>query len=280
MKKAILMLTAMLLLLASCNEKEKAARQFAEEFANAITANDTATIAKMYPDASKADSLALSFNADSLQVEIDDDGETFNIKFSSDVSMVATRDSEGNFRIVKSYGIFAYPSAYFQFAKDTGWFDPSLDDVANAERLADTLFVETLTSKAAAQVIEDLKSKVKITKSSTYEYGPDVTCTVVVSNQSDRDIAGDEYSVRASYYLYWDSLNGRQKETMDTKRLTGKPIPAGSTAVYSWHEMGDRFSAPGLQSTLTFQPSIENVLADYEPTGNEYDEYLAERGEQ
>ena len=82
------------LALASCNNKENNARQFASDFAAAVASGDTAAIARMYPDAAKAYSLALAFNADSLLVEFNDAGDTIRFQFAPNVSMTAVKDAQ------------------------------------------------------------------------------------------------------------------------------------------------------------------------------------------
>ena len=53
------------LLMASCSGDDKI-KAFAEEFATAVANGDRASIIRMYPDAEKGDSLAVTFNADSV----------------------------------------------------------------------------------------------------------------------------------------------------------------------------------------------------------------------
>ena len=62
-----------LLMFFSCN-KNGEVKQFMADFSTAIANKDRATIEKMYPDAAKADSLALDFDAENAQIETLDDG--------------------------------------------------------------------------------------------------------------------------------------------------------------------------------------------------------------
>ncbi|MBP3227498.1 MAG: hypothetical protein J6M53_01800 [Bacteroidaceae bacterium] len=262
--------------LTSCDSSEKQAKQFAENFATAVARGDTAAIARMYPAAAGADSLALAFEADSLTVEFNEAGDTIRFRFAPDVTMTAVKDAQDSIRVVSSKGIFAYTPERLKFAKGTGWYDEALDDLANAERLSDTLFVETLTQQVAAKFLTEMKSKVKVTRtdvSNTSEMGR-YKFTVVVSNQSDKEVGGNDYTVRAAIYSIYHMGVEIGEDLTSTRTLTGQPIPAKGTTTYSWVEAAP-MQGNDLRATLTYNPSVENVLADYQPTGTEYADYLS-----
>ena len=116
MKKVFIILAAAVAL-ASCDDQMKEARQFAEEFSTAVTSGDSTTLNRIYPDASKADSLALNYVADSLQLEPNATGDTLQIRFSPDVSVTAVKDGEGKYSVIGSHGLFAYPPERLEYAK-------------------------------------------------------------------------------------------------------------------------------------------------------------------
>lgn len=272
-------------------------KELVERLSAAVTKGDSLTVRSLYPNAQQADSLSLVCNIDSLQIEETDNG--WKVSAKEGLSLLVERDKSTDSLYVKeSYGIFAYPQKRLALAKGTGWYDTSLNDLTNAERMADTLFVNWLKEKAVKWV----KDQVKITKSavrkgkekSGYPEIPvvnfDTFCTVEVSNQSDNEIAGDAYSVYArekwNSFEWWpDTSSKLYPESGKLHTLTGKPIPAKGSVTYSWKGEGGYGMAHSgttdyrLDSSLTFTSRLAATALDaYTPTGNEYQEYLAEKG--
>lgn len=273
-------------------------KELVERLSAAVTKGDSLTVRSLYPNAQQADSLSLVCNIDSLQIEETDNG--WKVSAKEGLSLLVERDKSTDSLYVKeSYGIFAYPQKRLALAKGTGWYDTSLNDLTNAERMADTLFVNWLKEKAVKWVKDQVKitkSAVRKGKASASSYVPieefDTFCTVEVSNQSDNEIAGDAYSVYArekwNYQENCFSPDMSVQTTMESgtpKTLTGKPIPAKGSVTYSWKGEGGYGSAHQwttdyrLDSSLTFTSRLAATALDaYTPTGNEYQEYLAEKG--
>ena len=271
-------------------------KELVERLSAVINKGDSLTLRTLYPNAQQAYSLCLTCNIDSLQIEEKENG--WRVVAKDGWSLIVERDKTTDSPYVKeSYGIFAYPQKRLALAKGTGWYDASLNDLSNAERMADTLFVKWLQDKA----VKSLKDQVKITKSavrkgnekSGYPEIPvvnfDTFCTVEVSNQSDKEIAGDAYSVQArekwNYVEWWpDTGSELSPESGKLQTLTGRPIPAKGLVTYSWKGEGGFGSAHGghdnhrLDASLTFTSRLAATALDsYTPTGNEYAEYIAEK---
>ena len=276
MKKLSILIVCSALLFAACESAEEARnREFAERFAQAIQKNDTATLNRLYPEAMMADSLALKFVADSLEMETNDAGDTIRYRFGKDVTMVVVKDSIDSLHVVSSQGIFAYPTDKLDFAKKTGQWKKGLNDVEQNARMTDDQFLKYIIDKVSGNAIEELESKVRITQKSarilddTY-----VMCTVAVSNDSDKPIDGNEYSVGVSITTYEHFMESWIPIKSGSKTLTGKPIPPGGKAVYSWRDWGSMGGAK-LSCSLHYNPHVENTLETYQPTGKEYEEYLS-----
>lgn len=278
MKKS-LFLFCVAVLFAACDSSMKEARQFAEELSAAINAGDTTTLSRIFPDAAKADSLALKYNADSLEVEPNAAGDTLTICFSKDVSIAAVKDADGKFRVSSSRGLFAYPDSILVFAKQTGWYDANLDDIQNAERLSDNHFISWLVGIA----MKEMKAKVKIVKKDLafgekldyYAHGCDYRCThtVIVSNKNDADISGKDY-----YLSVVDKSNEPDYYQKNTKRVGGKDIPANGTVTLIWKDV--HFDGTWIYEDdviLNYTPSLNNVFEKMNFTGKEYAEYLANK---
>ena len=264
-----------LLLFSACNNYADV-KQFMAELSAAIEKNDTAAIKKMYPDAAKADSLALAFDAEKAQMETNDDGSIkIDLGEGKDITVIKNEGDDG-MKVKSSHGVFAYPAYRLDLAKKTGQWKDGLNDMEQAERMNDTLFVKYLNDKIAGAIIEDLKSKVKVTKSIA-NYNIDnlqATGVVVVSNQSDRQLEGNEYTVTAKLYEYTGFYH--TESYIGSRTLTGKVIPANGQVTYSFsYSLGAWPENP--VCTISIKPRIENVMEDYQPTGKEYEEYLSQK---
>ena len=264
------------LLVFSACDKYADVKQFMADLSASIEKNDKTAIEKIYPDAAKADSLALAFDAEKAQMETNDDGSIkIELGEGKDITVIKNEGDDG-MKVKSSHGVFAYPADRLDLAKKTGQWKDGLNDMEQAERMNDTLFVKYLNDKIAGAIIENLKSKVKVTKSIA-NYNMDnlqATGVVVVSNQSDRQLEGNEYMVTAKLYEVTGFYH--TKGYIGSRTLTGKVIPANGQVTYSFsYSLGAWPVDP--VCTISINPRIENVMEDYQPTGKEYEEYLSQK---
>ena len=284
MKKTFLSIIMLLslLFLTSC-DKNKEVRQFATDFAAAVQSGNKSEIAKMYPDAAKADSLSFAFDAERAEIETLDDGSIkITLGDGKDIVLVKN-DGDDGMKVKASHGVFAYPSDRLDLAKKTGQWKEGLNDVEQNERMADTLFVKYLKDI----IIADLKNNVKVTQSKCTGYDMNKLqgiCSVVVSNHGERPIEGDEYVVTAKLYdqtngMYDFELGRRIAGSVGycgSRTLTGKPIPANGEASYTFrYDVGAYPTDP--VCTISLNPKIENIMDSYQSTGREYEEYLSQK---
>ena len=277
MRKAVFIAALLTtIMLASCGTDKN--KEFITRFATAVTNGDKATLEKMYAASAKADSIA-TFVADSAVIEPNEKGDTILVKLGSSITFTMVKDANDSLQIISSKGLFAYAQDRLDFAKSTGWYADDLDDVQNAERLADSLFVPALTQKVAG----DARTKVHVTKKDSHVSNnfERVTCTVIVANDNDFEVAGSDYSVKAALYNFYsimvDELKWENFEQLgDSRVLTGKPIPAHGTAIYNYTMSATgRPGDPGtLRCSINVNLSPASIMAVYKPTGNEYEEYL------
>ena len=292
------------------SKKDDDVKQFVAQFAQAVAAGDRQTICNFYPDAADADSLNFSYDEDTLQVIENNENEWKVTGVEGKEIIIARKEGEKTLYIKESHGVFAYPDTLFTMAKGTGWYDASLNDKQNAERLSDKDFISWMNKKSK----QDLKSKLKVTKATSIKGTKDIAsefeqqenfhtfetyCTVIVANLGDSDIAGDDYAISAQEkwvhrydYLDYDDYSdyvGHYKDTPmqdKPKTLTGKPIPAHETVTYTWKGHGSREAHPDecninfhLNASVTLLPKGENSAKNQMTfTGKEYEEYLAEKG--
>ena len=286
----------MLLMLAlhgfsACNNYSEV-KSFMTELSAAVSAHDTTAISKMFPEAWKADSLSLSFDIDDIHIEKLENGNYLVVLDDGRDITISKNETENSLSIIESHGVFAYPKDKIVFAQNTGWYDKALNDVQNAARLSDTLFITWMKDKVA----EELKKLVKVSKTSIVKGEPRhmeglgttdeaiITYTVVVSNETDMDISGNDYSILAKItwvacenYTYINKVI-REPES-ENKTLSGKPIPAKGTATYTWEEQ-DIIMAHiwnedyAISCTLNYTPSMDTMMSAYHFTGKEHAEYL------
>ena len=281
MKKTYYLVPMLLALLMLCScDKYADVKQFVAGLSAAIEKNDKDAIKELYPDADKADSLALDYDAEKLQIEPNSTGDTLLIQFSSDKSITIVKDSKEKYRAVASHGLFVYSPERLSFAKKTGQFVDSLDDISNAERMADEGFQEFLAKKAKAE----MKGALKIVSSKGCDYGEGeggamspTGLLVTVENQSNAKIEGKTYRVIVTECDWaltpdgdWDPYSTNYSYRPHT--LPGKDIMPGEQLQFKYSSNSiviDR------TAKLQILDSGDDPLASYTPKGGEYEEYLS-----
>lgn len=266
------------LLFVSC-EKNKDVKQFALDFAEKVSKNQVDLVRALYPDAAKCDSFALAFNADSIQVTETETPRTFKVTISG-ADFTVKKAEDGKMTVTESHGLLAYPDSIMVFAKKTGWLDTNLNDKQNAERLSDDNFISWNVGNA----VKEMKAKMKIEKKDlaygeelqSYARGFDYRCThtVVVANNNDFDIPGEEYYLSVITLPTCDVSIQKEYYQKNTKRIAGKPIPAHGTVSLSWKDVHfDGTWSYEDDIILNYAPSFNKVIEKMKFTGNEYEEY-------
>lgn len=269
MKKSLFFFCVAVLFMA-CDNSMKEARQFAEELSAAIAAGDTTTLSRIFPDAVKADSLVLTYTADSLKVE--EHGDTLHILFSKDVSLDVVKNAEGKLLVTSSYGIFAYPADKMSMALATGWITKDLNDTQIAERFTDSLFVNSI----ADNLMAGLKTKLKATCNvESFDWNAGTTYAIIVTNNNDFDIPADAYRLILMESYFDTELE--ESVISESKSLDGVMVKAKSS---------EKCPVPGkydpeygsinvaLKINYTKDQAVKNL---FHPTGNEYAEYLSSK---
>lgn len=278
----------------SQTEEEREVKDFVERFAKAVELGDNNLLHQLYPNAENAESLHVTYHKDSVAITHMDGNDTIDVKLSHLQSLRLVNDvATKNMYIVSSKGIFTFPKEDVEFAMKTGWINGSLDDVEKAKRLKDKDFIPWIEKKA----IEVMKANVKVVKSSVkrgneainlYDMGTNeeeaVYYDVVIENKNNCEISKESYLVKIvekGYDYTWWADEGEDKSpyTEPCNDLQGKTIPKNGKVTYSWvgscyvGAHGGRIPQ-GLKCKLVYEPSEQEAMEAYEPTGNEYEEYL------
>ena len=257
------------LLMTSCS-KDAEVRQLMADLATAVNTGDKAAIEKIYPDASKADSLALSFDAENAQIEELESGGWRVVLGEGTDLVVVKNDADGTLSIKESHGVFAVDSVSKIFYERLGCYDRKLNDKENAERMADTLFASYLIK----EIDKNAMGKIKLVKS-PLRYGMH-TPWVVIKNDNDFDIPANEYTLYADLYANNDGPRGR--DIVERVKRSNKVIPKKGQAKYSFSAIDPGIVGEEYEYQIKLHFSgIDTFKKDYNPTGNEYAEYLAQK---
>ena len=273
MKKNVLIGALMALLLLSCSGNEKAVRDYALQFAKAVSSGDSSSVVKMYPDAALADSLALSFVEDSIKIESNEKGDSILIHYTPEIWVRALKDENDSIKIVSSKGLFAYPADQLALAKSTGQYADNFDDKGNAERMADKFFLNSLADKLTSRLKSGLKATCRVV-STNFTTGVS-TYSVTIRNDNDFDVPADAYSfVLAEKYFDTDL---ERDVVSGYKTIDGVEVKAKSTATCPVPGKYD-FEYSSLSASVKINYSKEQAVSKLlKPTGHEYEEYLASK---
>ena len=213
--------------------KEKAldsVKVFAVDMATKVSKNQKDSVVMAYADAAKADSLALSFVADSVKV-LEIDSVTFSADFGGGKVIGVKKDVQGKLTVFESKGLFAYPDKDLDFAKKTGMWTDSLTDAQFAERFATKeefrkYLISTFDSYSPLVV--------KRGGTDSYEAVPGTNLIVstqkfIVTNRSDKPISGSEYNVRLTWF---DNMSGDCQETKKGRDLAPNASTTSLTTLF------------------------------------------------
>lgn len=267
MKKLLLSCIALAMLLSSCGSRESEVKDFVFQAVTALKNGDKSTIWKMYPNAANVDNFATEFNTDSIKVEEDKMTGGYKISLGNENWLVVTGEDKESFKIVNSRGLFAYQKEQMDFAQNTGWISPEMDDQEIQRAFTDTLFFDFLYDKTVEQLKKNVTAAIDWNKTDI-KYMTEVNSTIVakITNNGSRKIMGGDYKVSM-----WSDMEG-------TKTAEGKDIAPQETIYLS-----TRFPAEG-SARQTYNAAIkfnldgiskrDVVSRYYEVKGGEYQDYL------
>ena len=248
---------------------EEQVKQFAADFAAKVSKNQKDSLTAVWPDVAKADSLALTFNADSIGVEATQTPGQYKVNFG-DANMLVTLAEDGKITIGETYGLFAWPEEKVGIGLATGWITKELNDLQKQERFADTLFINNL----ADNLMAGLKSKLRATcKNVSTNYTTGVAkYAIAVQNGNEFDIPADAYGFILKEWG-WDSELLRDVAG-PSKALNGVEVKAKSSATCPVPGNYD-YEYSSLSVAVKIKYNKEQALKNlFQPTGNEYEEYL------
>ena len=244
------------------------------KLAKQVSANDLMAVRTVYPDAAKADSLTLKWNEDSLIIENTKVKDTYLVNLGNGVDMTIVKDKDGNIKVKESHGLFAYDSDFFSFAKKTGQWKPGLTDSELADRMKDRGLSQYLLDKFN----RNLKNGIRMVNTGTYgneyhegEWVYAKGATFDVKNNTEFTVPGSAYHI-----IYKEGYWGGG--SMGEEVVPGKDIAPGATVKLKTQKLGSSIESDVSENLVVKGVSMEEFLKIFQPTGNEYEEYVKEHG--
>jgi len=261
---------------------------FMASFALAVNNGDTTAVQTMYPDVVKADSLSSLSDISSLVLESNEKGDTTLVKMDSGITLILAGTSKDSLQVVSSKGLFAYPVADIELARNTGQWDESLTDVELAERMADKSFKEYLENKFYSYVINNLKvvgvEEVEGAQGDAHFDYWHSHFSIIIVNNTNIVFSGSDYSLYLSIYVYdgriGDIFYGkRRKDKEYSHSITGVNIGAGrkaSVVTYGPSPDEDYLWGCKEEAILTLKLTKPQLFKKYfKATGKEYRDYIS-----
>ena len=266
-KKVFFGTIAILLVFASC-DKYKDVKLFVADFASAIEKGDTATIEQMYPDVTAADSLTITYNADSVFIEQSVTENQYEVKLNDEQSVIVEKVQEGQFHVLESKGLFAYDAKLKEFYLALGCYDPTLSDKENAVRMSDSLFLEYLNNYIAQ---EKILPRISLEDK---EHAPEnllnVKYTILVKNETQFDLPKESFFIMSQLFWVSDMGNFLGK----TYYFSDQDINKGESVVYDFPERHDGDLWYVKSKFFMKKLDLSMLQKIYTPTGYEYNKYM------
>ncbi len=255
-------------LLCSCSGNKKEVTDFAADFARKVQSGQVDSLKMVYPQIEDADSIAVTFVADSLRVDDTDKEGVYNVSYGNGVAVTVRMDGDGRMTVLDSRGLFAYPKEKEQFAIKTGALNGDLTDAEKAKRM---VIVDLMAEDIYSRYSDKRKNAIvnlglTITKDIMFMMDEGAG-HYTLKNTTDRPIKGSEYTV-----TWEDSYIGSGIEDTRYRTETGKDIPANGTVKFPFAFTGHAGSS--ISKITMKELSNEEFMAGYTPVGNEYEAYV------
>lgn len=264
----VVVLIALFAIVSSCSDAKQEVKQFAADFAAKVSRNQKDSLITVWPDVVKADSLALSFNPDSIAVEETETKGQFKVKLSQKADILVNKGEDGSITVSKSHGLFSYPESKISFARKTGWIEEEMSDTEIAERFQDTLFIASIGNN----IIKEIEAYL-IVANTQYDVMEltglgETTWYLTIKNRSSYNISKTDYHVLGVFEKY-SEFSGFKKIT---KKIPGIDISANSSAAILYdHTIRDE--SPWEAKIVLDINAEDAVFKFYIPKGDEYKNY-------
>lgn len=258
----------------SCGGSEmKRATAFAIDVATKVSNNQKDSVVMLYPDAVKADSLALSFTAENVTIKPNEAMNSFVADFGDGKELIFDKVGEDKLVVTSSKGLFAYPANDVEFAKKTGMWDKSLNDAELADRMVEIDEFRAYLQKTVEVQKPLVLSKGRVASKGepmTFEYS--ATNQYTITNISNQFISGSDYEVVMKGVTYPANPFWAEMTTNWVKREKGGDLAPGASVVVSFKtDWYDEINSTIIVYKLSDEQQFEKFFV---PQGDEFDRYL------
>ncbi len=278
-KKSLMLMSMLLLLLASCDKNKGKVENLTNQFIEAVNGNDKATVYDMFPDIKTLEKLSIPDSIPAGEVTVSKDDKSGNyiasINNSRSQKILFKPEGEETFKIQDTYCIFELDSANKELALKTGVPMKQITDKAlNNLFIDDSEYLKFLFEKYSDVVNGNL-----ISESGTYAWSggwnPAVTVTQPIRNIGNVPISWNEYTVE--FYFYTPSGAAASSKMVEQ----GVDLQPGEAYTYTLYTPGYYRAAIDHDFTWTVTFTYKNrspldALLQYAKfSGKEYDEFKA-----
>lgn len=257
-------------IITSCGgSNNKHLNDFAVDFAEKVSKNQIDSVKEVYPTLD-ADSIALTFVADSIEITNGDKDGVYVVTFNDAAQITIEEGEDNKITVVSSRGLYAFPQKEVEFAKAAGILNDSLNDADLNVRMSEVAAVKEFAKKKYAE------SNKKSLSIKTVDTQPALLGSMlgygkfVVTNTGNVPVKGSDYSVNAGGHgnmgmgVYKSYSIGRK----------GKDVPVGGSVSISFDYIGSH----GNGSIKWKNQSADiDMDKDYKPTGKEWEEYQSSK---
>ena len=256
------------IILSSCGNKqtpEEQAKNFGKYFLEKINSGSLDSIQTYYPGIMKADSIK-PIHSDTILVARSTIPAQYVITLMDGVTINVTQEEAGNFRVVDSKGLFAFPEYKVELAKKTGMWDDNLTDEVMNEKMNDNDFFQYIADKQGACISKIITWGKRGTVTKVPKDGLDSgKGYFIFTNKSNQAIKGSDYNVIEN------EINERFGSSNSTHK--GVDIPANGSAHYNVTFSGHTIDLQ-IKDIKWNIPEAELISRYAVLTGKEYQEYL------
>lgn len=279
-KKSLMLMSMLLLLLASCDKNKGKVENLTNQFIEAVNGNDKATVYDMFPDIKTLEKLSIPDSIPAGEVTVSKDDKSGNyiasINNSRSQKILFKPEGEETFKIQDTYCIFELDSANKELALKTGVPMKQITDKAlNNLFIDDSKYLKFLFEKYSDIVNGNL-----ISEGGTYNasggWYPSVTVHQSIRNIGSVPISWDEYSVE--FYFYCPEGTAASEKQV----LNGVDLQPGEAYTYTIYDLKGYYNAAQYHDfswTVTFtyknRSPLDALLQYAKLSGKEYDEFMA-----
>ena len=268
--RMVLVTTILSLFIFSCNYEKDKIHSMAEQIVNYLNSNNFEKIRKIYPNAEMIDSFETCFNKESIKIESDRMTMGYKILLDDNCWFIIVEDKNGDFKIAKSRGIFAFNKARISLAEKTGWINANMSDKKIANAFKDTTFIKHLSNKTKEQLNKKVYSEINFDYSNKTDNPHGFEYILTIHNDLNKKLDGKDYRIKKSTYWF-----GSENEV---KYIEGKDISSNDSTKISVVLHPDGSGHTGENSEIIFTTDMLNdyeiINKYYTPSINDYKEYL------